>query len=113
MSLVKNNELETIIKMENLIGNSKDKIFGNKEEIKINDTIITLEDFTDFMNIIENLIQEKQKRNKISNNFNKKNKEIHKITNQIAYYKKIGNIEKMNEYITRRENYYKNRKEGV
>lgn len=107
MSLVKNEELEIIIKMENLIGNSKDKIFGNKEEIKINDTIITLEDFTDFMNIIENLIQEKQKRNKISNDFNKKNKEIHKITNLIAYHKKKGNIDKMNYYIKERERYYK------
>lgn len=104
---VKNEELEIIIKMENLIGNSKDKIFGGKEELEINGTIITQEDFITFMNIIDKIISDKQERNVISNNFNKKHKEIHKITNMIAYHKKKGNIDKMNYYIKERERYYK------
>lgn len=109
MSIVKNNELDIIIKMENLIESNKDKIFQNNKEIKINDKVITLKDFNSFKNIIENMVQDKQKRNTISNSFNKQHKELHKITSQITYYKKVGNIEKMNEYIEKREEYYKNR----
>lgn len=96
-----NKELNTMIKMENLIGKFSKEIFGTDSEKEIEvqyideKVIITASDFIDYICLIGKLLNEKTERANKANAFNKRNKEYHKIINSISYYKKIGNKEKL------------------
>lgn len=74
-SLIRNKQLATLIKMENLIGHNEKLLFGEDNdrefvyqeyEIKEDgtkewvDVVVTIDDFVDFMNVIEALIQDKR-----------------------------------------------------
>lgn len=57
-------DLEILIKMENLIGVNEKKLFGRNKNKKCvvkwfddDDTIITYDDFISYMNIIENIVR--------------------------------------------------------
>lgn len=59
---VKDKDLNTMIKMENLIGMNAKRIFGRKKNktTKIDNYKITFEDFIDYINLIERIIQNKE-----------------------------------------------------
>lgn len=65
---INNDELELMIKIENLIGCNSSLLFPDNEPFKIKEydgtyTIITKDDFIDYWNLIERLINAKKKRN--------------------------------------------------
>lgn len=59
---IKDKDLNTMIKMENLIGMNAKRIFGRKKNktTKIDNYEITFEDFIDYINLIERVIQNKE-----------------------------------------------------
>lgn len=64
--VLKNEDISLLIKMENLIGVNEKRLFGRNKDKKctINwsdgtQTIITIEDFADFMALIERAIKDK------------------------------------------------------
>ena len=63
---IKNKELELMIKMETAIGMNEKKLFGkNKNKaIKICDYKITYDDFIDYINLIQKLIEQRDRQNK-------------------------------------------------
>lgn len=62
---IKNKELELMIKMENIIGMNEFKIFGeNKDKtVKFDNYEISFDDFIDYMNLIQRLIEQRDKNN--------------------------------------------------
>lgn len=75
MSVIRNDQLLTLVKMENLIGHNEKLLFGEdkKAVFKYQERIyhkggdselinckVTIEDFNDFINVIEDLINEKK-----------------------------------------------------
>lgn len=76
--ILKNEDINLLIKMENLIGINEKKIFGrNKNKECMVDwydgtqTIITIEDFADFMELIERALQDKKTPQKKLHNITK------------------------------------------
>lgn len=115
--MIKNNELETMIKIENVIGMFEKQIFGeNKDkEVKIkwfdnSETIVTADDFVDYINLVEKIIVEKKILTNRANEYNKKNKEYHKISNSICKARKSGNVEKLEYWQNKLDEYKKNKK---
>lgn len=97
-----NKDINTMIKIENLIGMNERKLFGRNKDKKCivnwydgTQTTITAEDFADFMALIERAIKDKQV-----------------ASNKVAQYHK-DNAEKHREYNREwaRKNY--NRRKGV
>lgn len=65
---INNDELDLMIKIENLVGCNLSLLFPDNEPFKIKEydgtyTIITKDDFIDYWNVIERLITKKKKRN--------------------------------------------------
>lgn len=65
---INNDELDLMIKIENLVGCNLSLLFPDNEPFKIKEydgtyTIITKDDFIDYWNLIERLINAKKKRN--------------------------------------------------
>ena len=63
---IKNKELELMIKMENAIGMNEKKLFGKDKDkaIKFCDYEITHDDFIDYINLIQKLIEQRDRQNK-------------------------------------------------
>lgn len=80
--MLKNKEIELLIKMENLIGCNEKILFDN------NKTDVTKSDFIDFMNLIEQEIQTKRKQSEKANAYNKAHKEKHASYNKEYYQRK-------------------------
>lgn len=80
--MLKNKEIELLIKMENLIGCNEKILFDN------NKTEVTKSDFIDFMNLIESEIQTKRKQAEKANAYNKAHKEKHAKYNKEYYHRK-------------------------
>lgn len=80
--MLKNKDIELLIKMENLIGCNEKILFDN------NKTDVTKSDFIDFMNLIEKEIQTKRKQSEKANAYNKAHKEKHAAYNKEYYYRK-------------------------
>lgn len=87
--MLKNKDINLLIKMENLIGINEKKIFGrNKNKECIVDwydgtqTIVTREDFADFMALIERAIQDKKDASKKVAQYHKDNAERHREYNR-------------------------------
>ena len=87
--MLKNEDINLLIKMENLIGINEKKIFGrNKNKECIVDwydgtqTIITIEDFADFMELIERALQDKRNASKKVAQYHKDNAEKHREYNR-------------------------------
>lgn len=65
---INNKELELMIKIENLVGCNLSLLFPNDEPFKMKNfdgtyTVLTKEEFNDYWNVIERLINKKKKRN--------------------------------------------------
>lgn len=65
---INNKELELMIKIENLVGCNLSLLFPNDEPFKMRNfdgtyTVLTKEEFNDYWNVIERLINKKKKRN--------------------------------------------------
>lgn len=100
--MLSNKELETLIKMENLVGKFEKQIFGNdlSKVIKVEwydgtITEITSDDFQDFLSIIAKQLLLKKEKSQKQNEFNKAHKEYHRITNNISTARKSGNEQKL------------------
>lgn len=95
---LKNEQINLLIKMENLIGMNAKKLFGKDKTkvVKFGETEITFEDFISYMNLIENIFENQRQLNDRSNNYNKKNAERHRILNAKSDAKKRGNRERYN-----------------
>lgn len=100
----------TLIKMENLIGLHEKQLFKKPTKIKTSEGeyIITKDDFIDFINLIERQIHEREQKNKKANEFNKNHKEYHRIINNMHYFRKTNNIERL-EYWQNKLDEYKRR----
>jgi hypothetical protein len=116
--VLKNEDINLLIKMENLIGMNEKRLFGKNKDKKCTvnwydntTTTIDFDDFISFMNLIERALQDKQKASDRANNFNKTNKEYHRITCNIADAKRRGNMERY-EYWKQQLIEYKQRKEA-
>lgn len=115
--MITNNELETMIKIENVVGMFSKEIFGENrdKEIKIkwydnSETIVTADDFVDYINLIENIIIDKKNKASKQNAFNKANREYHRITNNICGARKSGNAQKLEYWQSKLDEYKKNKK---
>ena len=116
--MLKNNEIELLIKMENIIGKYSSVIFGeNKDKIhhmKFYDGTeydITNEDFIEFWNFIEKCIQAKKERARKQNERNKKDMVYHRITNNITNAIKNNDQKRLEKYRKELEEYNKKKKE--
>lgn len=114
--VLKNEDIELIIKMENLIGMNEKKLFGKNGDKKCivkwydnTETIITKDDFLDFMCLIERVIKNKKKASEKANNYNKKNKEYHNLMNKLCGARKSGNVENIEKYSKMLEDLKKNK----
>jgi len=114
--VLKNEDINLLIKMENLIGMNEKKLFGknNNKKCTVNwhdgtQTIIDRGDFSDFLALIERALQDKQKASDKANEFNKANKEYHRLMGNMCDAKKRGNIEKYNYWKQQLEEYKKNK----
>ena len=91
MPTMKNEDLETLIKMERLIGHHEHRLFC-KEPAEPNaegdyvrfdpDTGITMSDFLEFWRIVDDIIVEKKKASERSNAYNKAHPEKHREQNR-------------------------------
>ena len=100
-------EENTLIKMENLIGIHEKQLFKKPTKVKTpeGEYIITKDDFIDFINLIERQIHEREQRNQKANEFNKKHKEYHRIINNMHYFRKTNNIERLEYWQNKLEEY--------
>ena len=100
--VLKNEDINLLIKMENLIGMNEKRLFGKNKDKKCTvnwydntTTTINFDDFISFMNLIERAMKDKQK-----------------ASDKVAQYHK-DNAEKHREYNREwaRKNYQKKKKE--
>lgn len=65
--LVSEQDIELLIKMENVIGMNERKIFGRRKNkiVKFGDTKITFDDFISYMNFVEKVITNYHKAKKM------------------------------------------------
>lgn len=92
---INNDELDLMIKIENLIGCNLSLLFPNDEPFKMRNfdgtyTVLTREEFNDYWNVIERLINKKKKRNERQA---KATRERRKIDPMYARSKKRKNFE--------------------
>ena len=101
--VLKNEDINILIKMENLIGVNEKKLFGRHKNKKCishwydgTNIIISFDDFLNFMDLIERALQDKQK-----------------ASDKVAQHHK-DNANKHREYNREwaRKNYQKKKKEG-
>lgn len=119
-SLIRNKQLSTLIKMENLIGHNEKLLFGEDNdrefvyqeyEIKEDgtkewvDVVVTIDDFVDFMNVIEALIQDKKQasREVIARRNPDRHREYNRQWSYNAYHNDPEKRERMKAY---RRKYY-------
>lgn len=103
--MLKNNEIQLLIKMENLIGTHSKIIFGENNDkvhhMKFFDGTeydISNDDFIEFWNLIEKCIQAKKERARKQNERNKRDREYHRITNNITTALKNNDSERLEKY---------------
>lgn len=87
--MLKNEDINLLIKMENLIGINEKKIFGRNKNKKCivnwydgTQIIITIQDFADFMALIERALQDKKIASKKVAQYHKDNAEKHREYNR-------------------------------
>ena len=105
---IKNKDIETIIKMENLIRTHKDYLFGtdNKKVTKsIDNTDITFEDYEEYTKLIENIIFQRHRLGTQRNDWNRRHKEYHRLINNKNYTKHAGNLKRCAYWTEKIEEY--------
>lgn len=98
--MLKNNEIELLIKMENVIGLHSKDIFGKNKDnvVEVGTYTISYEDFISFMNLIEKCVQAKKERARKQNERNKQDVVYHRITNNITNARKNNDMKKLEKY---------------
>ena len=98
--MLKNEEIQLLIKMENVIGLHSKEIFGKNKDnvVEVGTYTISYEDFISFMNLIEKCIQAKKERARKQNERNKQDVAYHRITNNITNARKNNDIKKLEKY---------------
>ena len=87
--VLKNEDINLLIKMENLIGMNEKRLFGKNKDKKCTvnwydntTTTINFDDFISFMNLIERALQDKQKASDKVAQYHKDNAEKHREYNR-------------------------------
>ncbi len=81
---LKNNDIDLMIKMENIIGLNEKNIFGEdkSKKISVDGMEITYYDFVDYINLIDRILNNKKKLSDKSNTWNKAHPEAHRKYNR-------------------------------
>lgn len=80
--MLKNSEIDLLVKMEKLIGNNEKLLFSDDGKGNNEASGIAYSDFLDFINLIEKEMQVKRTASQKSNAYNKKNPEKHRKHNR-------------------------------
>lgn len=87
--ILKNEDINLLIKMENLIGTNEKKLFGRNKNKKCKikwydntETTIDFDDFVSFINLVERALQDKQKASDKVAQHHKDNAEKHRAYNR-------------------------------
>lgn len=77
---MKSKDIDTLIKMENLIGMNEKLIFGESKDksVIVNETEITYDDFITYINLIDKIFADRKKLADKSNAYNKAHPEKHR-----------------------------------
>lgn len=110
--MLKNNEIEILIKMEKLINKFSINLFGIDKKVMHNivaidgtSYVVSEDDFIEFKKLIDNCIQAKKERSRKQVERNKKDMEYHRITNNITNAIKSNNEERLEKYRKELEEY--------
>lgn len=102
MAVITNDDIKTMVEVEELLHNKLVKTNGikdidnnGKEYYYFDKNDKEYEIWVRYWNLVEKFIQHKKYANKKSNEYNKKNKDYHRIMNNIYANKKSGNVEKL------------------
>jgi len=81
---IKNEDIHTMIKMENVIGMHSNIIFGkdHRKTISVDGLEITFDDFITYINLINRILENKKKLSDKSNAYNKAHPEKHRKHNR-------------------------------
>lgn len=98
--MLRNDEIELLIKMENVIGLHSTEIFGTNKSnvIEIGTQKISYDDFTSFINFIEKCVQAKKERARKQNERNRNDMEYHRLTNNITNAIKNNDTKRLEKY---------------
>lgn len=112
MAIIKNEDLKIMVEVEELLHKKLVETNGIKDDnggyyFDENDEECNI--WVSYWNLVERLIVDKQKSSQKANEYNKRNKEYHRIMNNICSSKKSGNIEKVEYW----QNELKKMKEGA
>lgn len=86
---IKNKDINIMVEVEELL---HEKLIETNE---VGENNKNWEIWTQYWNVVERFIQEKQKASDRTNKWNKSNRQYHRITNNIYNNKKSGNKEKL------------------
>ena len=102
MAVITNDDIKTMVKVEELLHNKIQKESGIKDIDKngneyyyFNENDEEYNLWVKYWNIVEKFIQNKRYASKKSNEYNKRNKEYHRIMNNICACRKSGNLERV------------------
>ena len=98
--MLRNDEIELLIKMENVIGLHSGEIFGTDKSnvIEVGTQKISYDDFTSFINFIEKCVQAKKERARKQNERNRNDMEYHRLTNNITNAIKNNDTKRLEKY---------------
>ena len=109
-----NKDINTMIKIENLIGMNERKLFGEDKDTPFKmkwadgtEYEITYDDFTDFICLIEKQIEIKKQSAKTSAEYHRRDPRRHNITNNIANARKRGDKKKLEYWQNEYNKYYR------
>lgn len=98
--MLKNEEIQLLIKMENVIGLHLEEIFGKNRDklVEVGTQQICYDDFISYLNLIEKCVRVKKERARKQNERNKNDMEYHRITNNITNAIKNNDMKRLEKY---------------
>lgn len=116
MAIIKNEDLDLLIAVEDLLHKKleqtngiKDNING-KEYIYFDENDKEYDTWVKYWNMIERFLTNKKAANNKSNDYNKNNTEYHRLTNNLYNARKSNNKEKINYYMEKLKEYKANKR---
>lgn len=102
MAIITNKDIKIMVEVEELLHNKLVKNNGIKDIDKNGEEYYYFDEndkeyniWVQYWNLVEKFIQHKKYANKKSNEYNKKNKDYHRIMNNICACRKSGNVERL------------------
>ncbi len=95
MALITNKDLQIMFKVKDLLDSKINKNNGEHDIL------------VEYLNMIERFVKDKQKQNKKSADYNKKNKEYHNLSNGLYWARRKNNKEKIEYYKNKLEQFKK------